>query len=299
LHLPIRSTARWIKRQNAGLRILVFLGMLLVLWGPGSLIIHYFGNMLGQPDGASTLALIGLYGCFIGLLRGWGQQVHGWHRPLQRCGLRWSRQFWFRWLIALVVGLGAVSTLFSLELLAGWAILQGIPGPFMGIVLQGLGVALAVGFAEELLFRGWLLAELEQDCSPGVALVINSAVFALAHFIKPFSEVLRTAPQFLGLFLLGLALGWARRTPGRGNSQSFPDVPIANVRGTLALPIGLHGGLVWGYYMVDVGDLIQYSGRVPEWLTGIDANPLAGVLGLIMLGGIAVAFARASDVTRP
>lgn len=30
---------------------------------------------------------------------------------------------------------------------------------------------------------------------------------------------------------------------------------------------------------------IDYTGRAPAWLTGIGGNPLAGLMGLLFLGG--------------
>jgi hypothetical protein len=98
------------------------------------------------------------------------------------------------------------------------------------------------------------------------------------HFIKPLPEVIRTFPQFPGLVLLGLALVWAKRSTRR-------QLRLTGVQhqGRLGLPIGLHAGLVWGYYMIHVGQLARYSGQVPQWLTGIDQNPLAGGAGLVFL----------------
>lgn len=54
----------------------------------------------------------------------------------------------------------------------------------------------------------------------------------------------------------------------------------------LGISIGLHAGLVWGYYIVNVGQLIEYSNQVPVWVTGIDGNPIAGVMGLLFLSGL-------------
>jgi hypothetical protein len=51
----------------------------------------------------------------------------------------------------------------------------------------------------------------------------------------------------------------------------------------------LHGGLVFAYYQVDVNDLVVATAQVPEWVTGIGGNPLAGLLGLgflSVIGGI-------------
>jgi hypothetical protein len=37
-----------------------------------------------------------------------------------------------------------------------------------------------------------------------------------------------------------------------------------------------------------VGNLITYTKKVPEWITGIDRNPLAGVTGILLLSAIAL-----------
>lgn len=133
-------------------------------------------------------------------------------------------------------------------------------------------MAFGVGLAEELLFRGWLVDELQWDYGPNVSLWLSSTLYALLHFVKPFAEIWRTSPSFPGLLLLGLMLGWTR---------------IAR-KGRLGFPIGLHAGLVWGYYVINVGDLVLYTSQVPVWVTGIDRNPLAGSMGLLFLGLIAL-----------
>ena len=51
----------------------------------------------------------------------------------------------------------------------------------------------------------------------------------------------------------------------------------------LGISIGIHGGLVWAYYIINVGGLVKYNQQVPVWVTGIDNNPIAGVMGLIFL----------------
>jgi LPXTG-motif cell wall-anchored protein len=51
--------------------------------------------------------------------------------------------------------------------------------------------------------------------------------------------------------------------------------------------MGLHAGLVWGYYILNVGQLVQYSNQVSPWITGVDRNPIAGVMGLLFLGTLA------------
>ncbi|MEM7770123.1 MAG: CPBP family intramembrane glutamic endopeptidase [Cyanobacteria bacterium P01_A01_bin.37] len=145
-------------------------------------------------------------------------------------------------------------------------------GQLVRIVLEGMLVAIAVSFGEELLFRGWILNELDRDYHPVIGLWVSSVLYAGVHFIKPIDEVIRTSPQFPGLVLLGLILVWARRSQ----------------KGQLGLSIGLHAGLVWGYYLIQVGQLATISSTAPELWIGIDQNPLAGGLGLISLSMIAV-----------
>ncbi|MFM9160282.1 MAG: lysostaphin resistance A-like protein, partial [Dolichospermum sp.] len=143
---------------------------------------------------------------------------------------------------------------------------------FLGkIILEGLLVGFGIGFAEELLFRGWLLDELQRDYKLNIAFWIDAILFAVTHFIKTLEAIIHTLPQFPALVLLGLTQVWGKRWK----------------RGRLGLPIGLHGGLVWGYYIINVGQLTQYSGQVPDWVTGVNNNPLQGVMGILFMAGLA------------
>jgi hypothetical protein len=153
---------------------------------------------------------------------------------------------------------------------------QPLPAGFGQILLEGLLVAVGIGFAEELFFRGWLLVELQRDYYPRFAFLLNAGIFALLHYLKPLEQILQTLPEFAGLFLLGMTLAFAKRATG----------------GRLWLPMGLHAGLVWGYYAINVGNLAKFSETVPSWITGIHGNPLAGIMGLLFLGAIAVIFTK-------
>lgn len=51
----------------------------------------------------------------------------------------------------------------------------------------------------------------------------------------------------------------------------------------MGISIGIHSGLVWGYYIVNVGQMVKYNNLVPSWITGIDKNPIAGVMGISFL----------------
>ena len=275
----LRHCCRQIARFALPWRIILFFGILLILWGPFAVCIYGLGYLLGQNNIASILALVLLYACFLLLAWAWGWLVHSWQKPLKIYGLIFCDRFFKDLAIALLSGVGLVVLLFGVQVLLGWASFY--PRPLMAIAVEGLLVALGIGLAEELLFRGWLLAELQTGLSRGAAVVWSSLLFAIAHFIKPLSEILRTSPQFFGLLLLGLILAMVR---SRNQARSFQS---------LGMPIGLHAGLVWGYYIVDVGDLVLPEWRVPEWVTGIHGNPLSGLLGLVILGSLtALSFLR-------
>lgn len=280
----------WISRQGAWQRVFVFLGLLAIAWVPIAAPIYWLGYTFGYSNITEIVALVLLYAGFLWGLPRWGSQVHRWPQPLSRYGLFWDSRTARQLLTALAIGLLGVLALFGIETLLGWAT-PTTPSPKLArFVVEGLLMALAVGFAEEALFRGWVLTELEKNYSATAALVMNAVFFAATHFIKPWPEIVRTFPQFLGLVILGMALVWARRSSLPGKS---PDRDQTSKLGCgLSYPIGLHAGLIWGYYIVNVGGLSEYTGQVPEWVTGIDENPLAGLLGLILLGAIAFQFAK-------
>jgi uncharacterized protein len=258
------------------LRLLTFVSVLLLGWLPFATLSFWLvkdANLLSIV----TMSLLA-FG-FLALVKIWGQVVYRQPHIFWSYGLVFTRQNGWNLLEGLAIGLSSLWALFLLQGRLGWLIWQDFPSHFPVILLEGLLVSLGVGLAEELAFRGWLLDELQRDCSLKAALWGSSLVFAGLHFLKPISEVLRTLPQFPGLVLLGLALVWAKR------SRS----------GRLGLSIGLHAGLIWGYYMIQVGELVEYSNKVPEWVTGIDQNPLVGGTGLMFLSGIAFCMWRRSQ----
>ncbi len=217
-----------------------------------------------------------LYVEFILLVRLWGRWVYRQSNLLWVYGLEFSRRFGLELLAGLLIGLFSLLALFVTQGSFGWLVWQMPTIALLRVILEGLLVALGIGFAEELLFRGWLLDELQRDYRANVVLWADATVFALVHGFRP---------QFPALLLLGLTLVWAKRSrwdtavgPRDGNQR----------RDRLGLPMGLHAGLVWGYYIVNVGQLVSYSQQVPLWITGFDRNPLAGAMGLLFLSALLI-----------
>lgn len=264
-------------------RLGAFIGIILVLWLPLALPIYLLS---GQAPGVGLGLMLLLYGGLLGWIGIWGQQVHLKYQVYKYYGLERSLGNLLALLVGLGTGVGVILLLFTSAAAWGWLSWQPLPANFYQLVLSGLGLGLAVALAEELLFRGWLLDELERDYSARRALWLSSLIFAIAHYLKPLAELLPLVPQFLGLVLLGLNLVWAKRL----------------WQGRLGMAVGLHAGLVWGYYAINVGNLVVYSGQVPAWVTGLGNNPLAGLWGLsclsLLLGVQILLYRRGQPITQ-
>jgi uncharacterized protein len=248
--------------------------------------------LLTDQNLISIVTMTLLYFEFIGLVRWWGWRVYQQSQILGRYGLQFTRSMGRELLQGMAIAYSTLLVMFGLEGWLGWLEWQAPSWQLLRVIPEGWLVALGIGFAEELFFRGWLLDELERDYRPQTSLWVNSLIFASLHFIKPLAEILRTWTNFPALVLLGMTLVWAKRStrsrPYKREADLGPEQKPKGY-GRLGLPIGLHAGLVGGYYVVNVGQLMQYSGRVPEWVTGIDGNPLAGLMGLGFLSLLAIA----------
>ena len=136
------------------------------------------------------------------------------------------------------------------------------------ILINSLLLIFGVGFAEELIFRGWLLEELKNQFGLKKALIFQSSIFSIVHigFNLPIWQMISILS---GLFLLGIFLAFVRLK----NNNSLWGC------------IGLHGGLVGGWFLVNNG-LFEIPKDVPIWLVGpgnINTNPLGGFWGISML----------------
>lgn len=264
-----------VSQYPAPVRLGIFILALLLLWLPLAIPIR----LLVRDDNLVTILTMPLlYVEFILLLRFWGKKLYKQTQILRHYGLERTPQNAIDLLRGLAIGLINILILFGVEGLLGWLVWQKPSIFLLRVILEGLIVALVYGFAEELLFRGWLFDELQRDYNLRVVVWATAVIFAVSHFIKPLPEIIRTSPQFFGLLLLALFLVWAKRWR----------------RGRLGLSIGLHAGLLWGYYIINVGQLTKYSGAVPDWVTGVNQNPLAGLMGLVLLSVLALWMQRKS-----
>ena len=151
-----------------------------------------------------------------------------------------------------------------------------------------IALALIVGVAEELMFRGYLLLNLAEgfnlrSISSRWALILSwlftSAVFGVAHMINPNATVVSSI--YITLFGIWLGLGYV-------------------LTGSLAIPIGIHiawnlfQGYVYGFPVSGGRDfpttfIVIEQGGPATW-TGGAFGPESGLIGLcaLVLGVILV-----------
>ncbi|MCX5982118.1 MAG: type II CAAX endopeptidase family protein [Nostocales cyanobacterium LacPavin_0920_SED1_MAG_38_18] len=174
-------------------------------------------------------------------------------------------------LLGFSLGVLGLAIVFFGQICVGWCYLEKsqinlIPSSLLTISL----VALFVGGIEELVFRGFLFTQLQQNYPIWLAAIISSSVFAVLHLVWEQKE---TLPQLPGLWLMGMVLVLARLADGN----------------SLGIAWGLHAGWVWAIATIDTAGLITYTDQVPTWVTGINKKPLAGLTGIICLlatGGV-------------
>ena len=228
-------------------------------------------TLFGLPaDAVSLVGTLFSFLMFVVLMPRWVRLR--WHRssPWQTLGLRNSTSSRSSGTASFLKGLlwaGLLLTLVVVPLVLGhWVQWQGQGS--LRLVADALLLLFGVGLAEELIFRGWLWEELNQLLGPRTGMIGQALIFSLVH--TRFNLGLWPMLGLLtGLFLLGLVLALRRQQD----------------HGSLWGCIGLHGGLVSGWFLLDQG-LFELSADAPAWLTGPGGNqpnPLGGAIGISAL----------------
>ncbi|HIK15690.1 MAG TPA: CPBP family intramembrane metalloprotease [Leptolyngbyaceae cyanobacterium M33_DOE_097] len=167
--------------------------------------------------------------------------------------------------LGLLIGFAGVCLAYTPQWLNRWlhwdfaALKQAL---ILAVPLLVLG--LIVGVAEEFVFRGFLLHQLQLQVALPIAIAVSSLIFALSHLLWEGREGL---PQLPGLTLMGIVLAitaWA-------------------IDGEVGLACGLHAGWVWALATLDSAQLTQQTEAAPLWITGKQGQVLTGLAGLSLL----------------
>lgn len=200
-------------------------------------------------------------------------------RPLADLGLGADGDWWRDLWAGLALG-GLLQTgIFLTTLGAGWTRVERVGGPDLvaGLALGALLMA-AVGFYEELWFRGYYLTNLAEGLRalPTVdarratlwATALTSVGFGLLHGTNPGATAVSST--LVAVYGAYLALGYL-------------------LTGDLALPVGFHAawnyvqGFVYGFPISGIehgASLLTTETTGPEVLTGGRFGPEAGLVGL-------------------
>ncbi len=129
------------------------------------------------------------------------------------------------------------------------------------ILLNSIVLGLAVGFAEEIIFRGWLLEELKFEYGTKIAIALQALAFSLVHDLSNdiFWNIIGLR---LGFFLLGIFLSLVR-IRDKGSSWNC---------------IGIHGGLVGIWFFLNNG-LIEFKENTPSFLAGPFTQNISNPIG--------------------
>ena len=194
-------------------------------------------------------------------------------------GLVWQPKLFISLVWGISIGLLGLVLLFGLQWLFKWTVWPSLdrdaiadsrndPNPATGslqsVLLPTFLLGVWIGGTEELIFRGFLFNQLQQDYAIWIAATLSSAIFASLHLVWGWRD---TLPQLPGLWLMGMVLVLALWADG----------------GNLGLAWGLHAGWVWAIAVLDSVPLIADTRNAPGWLVGLGGKPLAGVMGLALL----------------
>jgi membrane protease YdiL (CAAX protease family) len=147
------------------------------------------------------------------------------------------------------------------------------------LILWFWGTGLAVGWSEELIFRGYLLQNLKEGIGLVWAVVLSCVFYGAVHMANPNSSLL----SGILIAILGYVriFGWLRT-------------------GQLWLSMGMHAswnffqGPVFGFHVsgMKVHNLISHQATGPDWITGGVFGPEAGIVVLpaILLGLLGMYF---------
>ena len=263
-----RLLNRFLLLQPAWLPTVVFIPLLYALGWLAALPL----TLLGLPgDQVSLTGTVLSFALFLALMHRWVAVRWSVEKPWAALGLcRANPQAQPTPTAALLKGLliaaGLLTVITSVVLLEG-------SGDWRGEVdatqlTNAVLLCFGVGFAEELIFRSWLWTELQEMIGSRRAAWAQAGIFSLVH--TRFNLGLGAMGGLLiGLFLLGMVLARQRQSD----------------RGSLWGCIGLHGGLVAGWFLLQNG-LLQLSPNAPPWLVGPGGhspNPLGGLIGILSL----------------
>ena len=244
--------------------------LFLFLYPAGWLISQFF-YLFNREISSNKLSIIGTiitFILFLSVLPSWGSIRWKTSNLWVSIGLDFKNKFTAlkNFLSGFIFSIFLIFILFMVIFLCGW--IDRVENIQFTELLNAILLIVGIVFAEEIVFRGWLMEEMVLLFGLKKGMILQSAIFSLAHYRSDIS-LLALFPFFTGLFLFGLVLT-LRRTFDRGSLWGC---------------IGLHGGLVGIWYLFDSG-LVIFSIDTPYYLLGPSknmVNPIGSIIGITIL----------------
>ena len=270
---------------RAGWRLFIFVGIYLGLAFLAGWIWKFLGTILKQRPFLDPLEMITdeLQALIQVLIAVW-IMARIERRRFADYGIPVRNAFGCDFWVGLAWGMGSTSSLIGLIAAFGGYRVLGLAihgGAFWYFLGLWIIANLLIGFAEELQFRGYLLATLADGIGFWAAAILLSIGFGSLHyFLKPHERW----EDFAATGLLGLFMCLTLRRTG-----------------SLAFAIGFHAAFdfanlfVWsgqnaGEYAV--GHLLETRWQGPQWLTGGMLGPEASRMVFVVIGLVFAAFHR-------
>jgi uncharacterized protein len=210
-----------------------------------------------------------------GLIAGWVMLIRFDERPPGALGFALTRSAFRETLLGFAIGAALISGAALLLFATGAATFvsdEGSPAGYVNALLWSLAFFYLAAAAEEVLFRGYAFQALVEAIGVWPALVASSGIFAFFHSANPNVNALALANIFLAGLLLGLAYL-------RTRSLWFATALHTGWNWFMASALGFP---VSGLVLLDT-PLYDAVATGPEWWTGGDFGPEAGVAGTLLL----------------
>lgn len=182
--------------------------------------------------------------------------------------LFWGNKF----KLGLKLGMVLISTVFVLEILTGWVKITGFDID-MSLILYSFALQVLVAFSEEISFRGYILKNFVDGMGLRSAVIINSVLFSALHIPSFLFYNLGQERIFLAFMVIALI---------------STMISIIYLRYGLLSAAGFHFG--WNFLQYHIFSLSSIQSGIlntsytgPDWLTGGNYGPEAGILGLFVV----------------
>ena len=230
--------------------------------------LFYFVNREISSDNLSIIGTVITFSLFLSLLPTWGRSRWKTDQVWVSIGLDMKNKFTSIKLFirGFMLSFLLLFIFLLIIFLCGW--IDDLNYIKFKTLLNSILLIISIVLAEEIIFRGWLLEEMVLLFGLKRGIIFQSAIFSFAHYRSDIG-FLSLIPFFSGLFLFGLVLT-LRRTIDRGSLWGC---------------VGLHGGLVGIWYLVDSG-MIAFSFDTPYYFLGPSEymiNPISSVIGIAIL----------------